>query len=70
MNGRGFPLLEIFNADHAGAVWRIPSAERAKPARDWARQTGPQPASVSSTCVTPLPIDRVPRQAEDQSVNR
>lgn len=49
MNERGLPLPEFFDADKVGAVWRIPYEERARQARDWARQTGLQPASASPT---------------------
>ncbi|MCC6298280.1 MAG: isochorismatase [Anaerolineales bacterium] len=51
------PIPEFFNADKVGTVWRIPYEERAKQARDWARQTGLQPASVSSTSSWLLLID-------------
>lgn len=49
MNERDLPLPEFFDAKKVGAVWRIPYEERARQARDWARRTGLQPASASST---------------------
>jgi len=43
------PIPEFFDVNQVGAVWRIPYEERARQARDWARQHALQPASVSST---------------------
>ncbi len=43
------PIPEFFDAGRGGAVWRIPYEERAKQARDWARQHGLQPASTDRT---------------------
>lgn len=57
MNERDLPLPEFFDADKVGAVWRIPYEECAKQARDWALQTGLQPASVSSIRTHLLLID-------------
>ena len=42
------PIPEFFNPDTVGTVWRIPYEERARQARDWARQHGLQPASSDS----------------------
>jgi len=49
MNARNLPVPEFFDAAKVGAVWRIPYEERARQARDWAHQTGLQPASDSTT---------------------
>jgi nicotinamidase-related amidase len=43
------PIPEFFDADRVGAVWQIPYEERARSAREWAKQHGLQPASVDST---------------------
>jgi len=59
------PIPEFFNADKVGAVWRIPYEERAKQARDWARQhalqpfdqTQGKPASASTTRTWLMLID-------------
>ena len=65
MNERALPIPDFFDADNVGRVWRIPYEERAKQARDWARQTGlkpfdqtqGKPASASSTSTWLLLID-------------
>ena len=44
-----FPIPDFFDANKVGTVWRIPYEERAKQARDWARQQSIQPASTDST---------------------
>jgi len=44
-----FPIPDFFDANKVGTVWRIPYEERAKQARDWARQQAIQPASTDST---------------------
>ena len=57
MNTASLPIHEFFDVDKVGAVWRIPYEERAKQARDWARQHGIRPASGSSTSAWLLLID-------------
>ncbi len=65
MNSAALPIPDFFDADKVGSVWRIPYEERAKQARDWARQTGlmpfdqtqGKPASASSTFTWLLLID-------------
>ena len=42
------PIPQFFDPDAVGSVWRIPYEERARQARDWARQHGLQPASADS----------------------
>jgi nicotinamidase-related amidase len=51
------PIPEFFDADRVGEVRRIPYEERAKQARDWARQHALQPASVSPTNTWLMLID-------------
>jgi nicotinamidase-related amidase len=51
------PIPDFFDADRVGSVWRIPYEERARQARDWARQHGLQPASVDSTKTWLMLID-------------
>jgi nicotinamidase-related amidase len=51
------PIPEFFDADRVGSVWRIPYEERARQARDWARQHGLQSASVDSTKTWLMLID-------------
>ena len=38
MNTPVFPIPDFFDVTKVGTVWRIPYEERAKQARDWARQ--------------------------------
>ena len=65
MTPTNLPIPEFFNADKVGAVWRIPYEERAKQARDWARQhalqpfdqTQGKPASASTTRTWLMLID-------------
>lgn len=49
MNSPDFPIPDFFDAAKVGAVWRIPYEQRAKQARDWARQRGLEPVSVDLT---------------------
>jgi nicotinamidase-related amidase len=46
MNTPEVPTPEFFDPNKAGTVWRIPYEERAKQAREWARQHGLGPASA------------------------
>jgi nicotinamidase-related amidase len=57
MNTRVFPVPDFFDANKVGTVWRIPYEERAKQARDWARQHAIQPASSDSTKTWLMLID-------------
>jgi nicotinamidase-related amidase len=50
-------IPEFFNAEKVGTVWRIPYEERARQARDWARQHGLQPASADAAKVWLMLID-------------
>jgi len=43
------PTPEFFDRKKVGTVWRMPYEERAKQARDWARQHKLEPASASTT---------------------
>ena len=43
------PTPQFFNPDAVGSVWPIPYEERARQARDWARQHSLHPASADST---------------------
>jgi nicotinamidase-related amidase len=51
------PIPDFFNAETVGAVWRIPYEERARQARDWARQYGLQPVAADSTKTWLMLID-------------
>jgi nicotinamidase-related amidase len=51
------PIPQFFDVTKVGTVWRIPYEERAKQARDWALQTGLQPASISTTRTWLMLID-------------
>jgi nicotinamidase-related amidase len=51
------PIPSFFDSSKVGAVWRISYEERAKQARDWARQHGLQPASADRTRTWLLLID-------------
>jgi nicotinamidase-related amidase len=46
MNSSPLPLPEFFDPDSVGSVWRISYEERARQARDWARQHRLQPAAA------------------------
>ena len=48
MNNNMVPTPDFFDASKVGTVWRIPYEERARQARDWARQHGLQSVSVDS----------------------
>lgn len=49
MNTSHLPLPEFYDPEAVSRVWRVPYEERARQARDWALQHGPQPASFDST---------------------
>jgi nicotinamidase-related amidase len=51
------PVPEFFDAAKVGDVWRIPYEERARQARDWARQHEVKPASGDSTRIWLMLID-------------
>ena len=57
MNTSEVPIPDFFNASKVGTVWRVPYEDRAKQARDWARQHGIQPASADSTKIWLMLID-------------
>ena len=51
------PIPDFFDSKSVSSVWRIPYEERAREARDWARQHNLEPASVDSTKIGLLLID-------------
>jgi len=57
MKAIDLPIPEFFDVERVGAVWRIPYEERARQAREWARQHGLQPASVDSAKTWLMLID-------------
>ena len=57
MKADGLPIPKFFDAGGVDAVWRIPYEERARDARDWARQHRIQPASESPASTWLLLID-------------
>lgn len=57
MSASPLPLPKFFNPQQVGSVWRIPYEERARQARDWARQHRLQPASADSTKTWLMLID-------------
>jgi nicotinamidase-related amidase len=57
MNTSPLPIPDFFDPAAVGSVWRIPYEERARQARDWARQHGLQPASADSTRTWLMLID-------------
>lgn len=57
MNTDPLPLPEYYDPGTVGAVWRIPYEERAKQARDWARQYALQPVSFDPTKTWLMLID-------------
>ena len=57
MSASDTPIPDFFDTDKVGVVWRIPYEERARQARDWARQHGLQPASSDSTKTWLMLID-------------
>ena len=57
MSDSQLPIPEFFNPQQVGSVWRIHYEERARQARDWARQHGLQPASADSTKTWLMLID-------------
>lgn len=57
MTSSDLPIPDFFNPGTVGSVWRIPYEERARQARDWARQHGLKPASEDSTKTWLMLID-------------
>jgi nicotinamidase-related amidase len=57
MNSSDLPIPDFFDAQKVGVVWQIPYEERAKQAREWARQHGLQPASGDSAKTWLMLID-------------
>src|SRR5512138_1738674 len=57
MSVADLPIPEFFHPENVGAVWRIPYEERARQARDWARQYSLQPAASDSTRTWLMLID-------------
>jgi nicotinamidase-related amidase len=57
MSASLLPIPDFFDAGKVGAVWRIPYEERARQARDWARQHGLQPASADQSKTWLMLID-------------
>jgi len=57
MNTAPLPLPEFYNPATVGAVWRVSYEERARQARDWARQHALQPVSFDSTKTWLMLID-------------
>ncbi len=57
MKAIDLPIPEFFDVERVGAVWRIPYEERARQAREWARQHGLQPVSVDSAKTWLMLID-------------
>ena len=50
-------IPQFFDPGTVGSVWRIPYEERARQARDWARQHGLQPAAADTTKIRLMLID-------------
>ncbi|HET6821326.1 MAG TPA: hypothetical protein VFH34_01690 [Anaerolineales bacterium] len=57
MTNASMPIPDFFDAGKVGTVWRIPYEERARQARDWAKQHGLPPASADSTTTWLMLID-------------
>ena len=57
MNTDPLPLPEFYDPGTVGAVWRVPYEERARQARDWARQHSLQPVSFDPTKTWLMLID-------------
>ena len=57
MNTVPLPLPEFYDPGTVGAVWRAPYEERARQARDWARQHALQPVSFDPTKTWLMLID-------------
>ena len=57
MKAIDLPSPGFFDVERVGTVWRIPYEERAKQAREWARQHGLQPASIDSAKTWLMLID-------------
>jgi nicotinamidase-related amidase len=57
MNSSLLPIPQFFDPNTVGSVWRIPYEERARQARDWARQYALQPSSADSSRTWLMLID-------------
>jgi nicotinamidase-related amidase len=57
MSVSDLPVPDFFDAEKVGEVWRIPYEQRARQARDWARQHSLRPAAVDSTRMWLMLID-------------
>ena len=57
MTSSQLPIPNFFDPATVGSVWRIPYEERARQARDWARQYGLQAAAADSTKTRLMLID-------------
>ena len=57
MSDSPLPIPDFFDPNAVGTVWRIPYEERARQARDWARQHDLQPASADETKTWLMLID-------------
>jgi len=51
------PVPDFFDAERLSAVWQVPYEERARGAREWARQHQLEPASVDETRIWLMLID-------------
>jgi nicotinamidase-related amidase len=51
------PIPDFFDSQNVSTVWRIPYEERARQARDWAKQHGLQPVSADATKTWLMLID-------------
>src|SRR5512138_3569411 len=57
MNSSPLPVPSFYDPGVVGSVWRIPYEERARQARDWARQHALQPASADGNKTWLMLID-------------
>ncbi len=57
MNASDLPVPDFFDEENVGTVWRIPYEERARQAREWARQHALSPASADSSHTWLMLID-------------
>lgn len=57
MGMANLPIPPFFDATKVGQVWRVPYEERAKQARDWARQHGLQAGAASKSNIWLMLID-------------
>ena len=57
MSTQNLPIPDFFDPAKTGSVWRIPYEERARQARDWARQHKLEPVSVDAARTWLMLID-------------